>query len=125
MLEIDSHATTSAKNQSLQHYHTSIMPPRRTKQKTSIAKQGYLHFDTILPFRDHNTVILYLLYYTHFYTIIIFNSPTIVIILNGNFIDVHKISLTKTKHCILYSLPYSKKVFNLMMAYIKAETCNC
>jgi len=26
---------------------------------------------------------------------------------------------------ILYSLPYNKKVFNLMMAYIKAETCSC
>jgi len=31
----------------------------------------------------------------------------------------------KTKHCITYSLPYNKKVFNLMMAYIKAETCSC
>ena len=47
------------------------------------------------------------------------------IILNGNFTDVHEISLTKTKHCILYSLPYNNKVFNLMMAYIKAETCSC
>ena len=27
-------------------------------------------------------------------------------------------------HCMLYSLPYNKKVFNLMMAYIKAETCS-
>jgi hypothetical protein len=65
--------------------------------ETSIAKQEYPHFDTILPFRDHNTLILYLLYYTNFYTIIIFNSPATVTILNGNFIDVHEISLTKTK----------------------------
>jgi len=43
-----------------------------------------------------------------------------VIILNGNFTDVHEISLTKTKKKILYSFPYNKKVFNLMMAYIKA-----
>jgi len=37
----------------------------------------------------------------NFYTfcvIIIFNSPNIVIILNENFIDVHEISLTKTKN---------------------------
>jgi len=82
------------------HYSTTTHPlchhggPNR---KPALLKQGYLHFDTILPFRDHNTVILYLLYYIHFYTIIIFNSPTTVIILNGNFIDVHEISLTKTK----------------------------
>jgi len=56
--------------------------------------------------------------------IIIFNSPTTVIMLNVNFTDVHGISWTKTKHCMLYSLPYDKKVFNLMMAYIKVETCS-
>ena len=52
------------------------------------------------------------------------NSPTTVIILNGNFTDVHEIS-TKTKRFMLYSFPYNKKVYNLMMAYIKAETCSC
>ena len=59
------------------------------------------------------------------YLIIILFSSTTVIVLNGNFTDVHEIVLTKTKHCILYSLPYNKKVFNLMIAYIKAETCSC
>jgi hypothetical protein len=72
LLEIDSHVT-SAKSQSLRHYSTSITPPRRTKQKTRIAKQEYPHFDNILPFQDHNTLILF---YTNIYTIIIFNSPT-------------------------------------------------
>jgi len=96
MLEIDSHVT-SAKNQSLWHYNTSITPPWRTKQKTIIAEQEYPHFDTVLPFRDHNTLISYLLYYTDFCTIKIFNSSTTVIILNGNFTDVHKILLIKNK----------------------------
>jgi hypothetical protein len=64
--------------------------------ETSIAKQEYPHFDTILPVWDQNTLILYLLYYISFYTIIIFSFPTTVIILNGSFIDAHKIS-TKTK----------------------------
>jgi len=50
----------------LQHYDTSITPPRRTKQQTSIAKHEYPHFDTILAFRDHSTLILYLLYYNNF-----------------------------------------------------------
>jgi len=50
---------------------------------------------------------------------------TTVILLNGNFTIVHKSSLTKTKHCILYTLPYNKKVFNLMIAYIKVETYIC
>ena len=36
------------------------------------------------PFRGHITLISYLLYYTNFYTTIIFNSPTTVIILNVN-----------------------------------------
>jgi len=124
LLEIDSHVT-SANNQSSQHHDTSVTPPRRTKQKTSVAKQEYPHFDAILPFQDHSTLILYLLYHTNFYTIIVFNSPTTVVILNWNFTDVHEISLTKTKHCMLYSLPYNKKVFNLMMAYRKTETCSC
>lgn len=35
---------------------------------------------------------------------------------------MYEASLTKTKHYMLYSLPYNKKVFNLM---IKAETCSC
>jgi len=48
-----------------------------------------------------------------------------VIILNGNFVDVHEILWTQSKHFILYSLTYNKKMFNLMMAYIKAETCSC
>jgi hypothetical protein len=97
LLEIDSH-TISAKIQSLRHFNTSITPPRRTKQKTSIAKQEY----PPLPRSQHPN--FYLLYYTNFYTIIIFNSPTIVIILNGNFIDGHKILLTNTKiivYCIV------------------------
>jgi hypothetical protein len=38
---------------------------------------------------------------------------------------VKEISLTKTKeHFILYSLLYNKKVYNLMMVDIEAETCS-
>jgi len=48
------------------------------------------------------------------------------IILNTKFIDVHEISLTKTKkQCILYTLLYNKEVYNLMMADIEGETCSC
>jgi hypothetical protein len=51
---------------------------------------------------------------------------TTVIILNANFIDVKEISLTKTKKkCVLYSFLYNKKVYNLIMADIEAETCRC
>jgi len=31
----------------------------------------------------------------------------------------------KQKQCILCSLLYNKKVYNLMMAIIQAETCSC
>jgi len=44
-----------------------------TAYNVYIAKEEYPFFDTILHFRDHNTLILYLLYYTNFYTIIILN----------------------------------------------------
>jgi len=33
--------------------------------------------------------------------------------------------LQKQKHCILYSLLYNMKIYNLMMAVIEAETCSC
>ena len=31
----------------------------------------------------------------------------------------------KQKHCILYSVLYNKKMYNLMMAVIEPETCSC
>ena len=33
-------------------------------------------------------------------------------------------SRQKQKHCVLYSLPYNKKVYNLIIADIEAETCS-
>ena len=55
----------------------------------------------------------------------LFNSIPNVIILNVNFTEVNEISSTKTKHFILQSLLYNKKVYNLTMADIEAETRSC
>jgi len=56
----------------------------------------------------------------------LFNTTATVIILNAKFIDVNEISSTKIQtHCIMYSLFYNKKVYNLLMADIQAETCCC
>jgi len=55
------------------------------------------------------------------------NTTCNVIILNGNFYRCARdlVGQKKQKHFILYRLPYNKKVFNLMMVNIKAETCSC
>ena len=50
-------------------------------------------------------------------------SPTL-IILNADFIDVHEIWLTKTfVYCLVCFK--NKRIYNLMMADIAAETCRC
>jgi hypothetical protein len=40
-----------------------------------------------------------------------------------NVIILHEISLTKSKTLYIFSFLYNKKMYKLMMAYIKAETC--
>jgi len=64
------------------------VPPQKTKQKTSIAKQEYPQFDTKLP-RDHNTQLFIL--FVPFILEKPSNSTATLIILNANFVDVHEI----------------------------------
>jgi hypothetical protein len=74
------------------------MPPVGFEPKISAGKQPKTYaLDHAATGRGNN--FLYL-----FYIIITFNSTTIVIILNGNFIDVYEISLKTKKHGIVYCM---------------------